>query len=220
MGCFNKWCLVREMLNNRFRAELWLSTVRCRHVGDLIFKRGRFPWESRYWDDDDRINSRDANGDWNSDRLYMTGCEQRSGQGGLENRPMVRISPTCIFLPNKWDADESPLGGPLIWVMEAVYFEFEPMFSISSQLANVWWSCRQPWEDILSMSLSLFSLSELSEGRVVLWGPLPAVGRLYRPTGGLYGWERGLGRCARGEWGLERSTKRAGGLWRWEWGLE
>jgi len=35
--------------------------------GDLIFKRGQFSWESRYWDDDGRINSRDADGDWNSD---------------------------------------------------------------------------------------------------------------------------------------------------------
>jgi hypothetical protein len=41
--------------------------IQCHHVGDLIFKRGRFSWESGYWDDDDRINSCDADGDWDSD---------------------------------------------------------------------------------------------------------------------------------------------------------
>ncbi|PVH68668.1 hypothetical protein DL98DRAFT_554759 [Cadophora sp. DSE1049] len=53
--------LVKECLPYGYRE------IRCRHVGDLIFKRGRFSWESGYWDDDDRINSRDADGDWNSD---------------------------------------------------------------------------------------------------------------------------------------------------------
>jgi len=42
---------------------------------------------------------------------------------------MVRISPVCIFLPYKRDVYKPPLSGPqleykLIWVMEAVYFEF------------------------------------------------------------------------------------------------
>jgi hypothetical protein len=40
--------------------------IRC-HIGHVIFKRGQFSWESGYWDDDIRINSRDADGDWNSD---------------------------------------------------------------------------------------------------------------------------------------------------------
>jgi hypothetical protein len=53
--------LVKECLPHGYRE------IRCRHVGDLIFKRGRFSWESGYWDDDDRINSRDADGDWGSD---------------------------------------------------------------------------------------------------------------------------------------------------------
>jgi hypothetical protein len=41
--------------------------IRCRHVGDLVFKRGQFSWESGYWDDDGPMNSHDADGDWNSD---------------------------------------------------------------------------------------------------------------------------------------------------------
>ena len=53
--------LVKECLPHGFRE------IRCRHVGDLIFKRGRFSWESGYWDDDDYVNSRDADGDWGSD---------------------------------------------------------------------------------------------------------------------------------------------------------
>ena len=40
--------------------------IRCRLVGDLIFKRGQFSWESGYWDDDGRMNSLDADGDWDS----------------------------------------------------------------------------------------------------------------------------------------------------------
>jgi hypothetical protein len=53
--------LVKECLPHGYRE------IRCRHVGDIIFKRGRFSWESGYWDDDDPINSRDADGDWGSD---------------------------------------------------------------------------------------------------------------------------------------------------------
>lgn len=41
--------------------------IRCRHVGDVIFKRGRFSFYSLYSDDDDPINSRNADGDWDSD---------------------------------------------------------------------------------------------------------------------------------------------------------
>jgi len=53
--------LVKEYLSHGYRE------IRCRHVGDLMFKRGWFSWESGYWDDDGPINSRDADGDWNSD---------------------------------------------------------------------------------------------------------------------------------------------------------
>ncbi|KAF2464205.1 uncharacterized protein BDR25DRAFT_97177 [Lindgomyces ingoldianus] len=41
--------------------------IRCRHVGDFVFKRGQFSWESGYWDGDGLMNSRDADGDWDSD---------------------------------------------------------------------------------------------------------------------------------------------------------
>lgn len=53
--------LAKECLPHGYRE------IRCRHVGDLVFKRGQFSWESGYWSDDDPINSRDANGDWGSD---------------------------------------------------------------------------------------------------------------------------------------------------------
>jgi hypothetical protein len=54
--------LIKECLPHGYRE------IRCRHAGDLIFKRGQFSWESGYWDDDDRPeNSRDADGDWGSD---------------------------------------------------------------------------------------------------------------------------------------------------------
>jgi hypothetical protein len=36
-------------------------------IGDLIFKRGRFSWESGYWDDDGPENSFDAGYDLGSD---------------------------------------------------------------------------------------------------------------------------------------------------------
>jgi hypothetical protein len=41
--------------------------IRCYVAGDFIFKRGRYSWESGYWDDDGPMNSRDADGDWGSD---------------------------------------------------------------------------------------------------------------------------------------------------------
>jgi hypothetical protein len=41
--------------------------IRCHLVGDLIFKRGHFSWQSGYWDFDDPINSHDVDDDWNSD---------------------------------------------------------------------------------------------------------------------------------------------------------
>lgn len=41
--------------------------IQCRLVGDFIFKRGQYSWESGYWDDDGPMNSRDADGDWESD---------------------------------------------------------------------------------------------------------------------------------------------------------
>lgn len=41
--------------------------VTCHIVGDLIFKRGRYSWESGYWDDNDPINSRDGEWDYESD---------------------------------------------------------------------------------------------------------------------------------------------------------
>jgi hypothetical protein len=53
--------LVKEYFPHGYRE------VRCRHAGDLIFKRGQFSWESEYWDDDGPMNSRDADGDWGSD---------------------------------------------------------------------------------------------------------------------------------------------------------
>jgi hypothetical protein len=53
--------LVKKWLPNGYRE------VRCRLVGDLIFRRGQHSWESGYWDDDGRMNSRDADGDWGSD---------------------------------------------------------------------------------------------------------------------------------------------------------
>lgn len=40
--------LVKECLPHGYRE------IRCRHVGDSIFKRGRFYWEFGYWDDDGR----------------------------------------------------------------------------------------------------------------------------------------------------------------------
>lgn len=46
--------LVKECLPDSYRE------VRCRLVGDLIFKRGRFSWESGYWDDDGPIGSWDV----------------------------------------------------------------------------------------------------------------------------------------------------------------
>lgn len=53
--------LVKECLPHGYRE------IRCHYIGDLIFKRGRFSWESGYWDDDGPMNSRDADGDWGSD---------------------------------------------------------------------------------------------------------------------------------------------------------
>ena len=56
--------LVKECLPHGYRE------IRCRHVGDLVFERGRFSRESGYWDDDDYypMSSRDADGDyWDSD---------------------------------------------------------------------------------------------------------------------------------------------------------
>lgn len=41
--------------------------VRCRIVGDRIFERGKYSWESGYWDDDGPMSSRDVDGDWGSD---------------------------------------------------------------------------------------------------------------------------------------------------------
>jgi hypothetical protein len=41
--------------------------IQCRVVGDLIFKRGQFSWESGYWDNDGPTSSRDVDGDWGSD---------------------------------------------------------------------------------------------------------------------------------------------------------
>lgn len=38
--------------------------VRCRHVSDSIFKRGQGSRESGYRDEDDRISSHGADGDW------------------------------------------------------------------------------------------------------------------------------------------------------------
>lgn len=53
--------LIKECLPHGYQE------IRCRQVGDLIFKRGQFSWESGYWDDDGPISSRDADGDWYSD---------------------------------------------------------------------------------------------------------------------------------------------------------
>jgi len=53
--------LVKECLPDGYRK------VRCRYFGNLIFKRGEFSWESGYWHDDSPINSRDADGYWDSD---------------------------------------------------------------------------------------------------------------------------------------------------------
>ena len=62
----NGWAETRELV--KACLPHGYREIRCRHFGDLIFKRGRFSWESGYWDDDDFINSRDADGDcWDSD---------------------------------------------------------------------------------------------------------------------------------------------------------
>jgi hypothetical protein len=50
--------IVKESLPCSYRQ------IRCRHDGDLIFKRGQFSLESGYWDDDGPVSSRDADGDW------------------------------------------------------------------------------------------------------------------------------------------------------------
>jgi len=55
---------------------------------------------------------------------------------------------------------------------------------------------------------------ELSEGRGVLWGPLPAVDRLYRPIGGLYGSAEELYTSVSILGRPRESAKRAGGLYR------
>lgn len=53
--------IIKECLPGGYRE------VQCHLAGDFIFKRGRFSWESGYWDDDGPINSRDAGFDWDSD---------------------------------------------------------------------------------------------------------------------------------------------------------
>jgi hypothetical protein len=55
--------LIKKYLPHDYRE------VRCRLVGDFIFKRGQYSWGSGYWDDDGPMNSHDADGDcgWGSD---------------------------------------------------------------------------------------------------------------------------------------------------------
>ena len=56
--------IMKECLPHGYRE------IRCRQFGDFVFKRGRFSWESGYWDEDDYpLNSHDADYDgyWASD---------------------------------------------------------------------------------------------------------------------------------------------------------
>ncbi|KFX96662.1 hypothetical protein O988_05224 [Pseudogymnoascus sp. VKM F-3808] len=60
-GRLETMALIKECLPGGYRE------VRCRLAGDFIFKRGRFSWESGYWDDDGPMNSHDAGYDLDSD---------------------------------------------------------------------------------------------------------------------------------------------------------
>jgi hypothetical protein len=54
--------LVKKYLPDGYRK------LQCHLVGDFVFKRGPYSWESGYWDDDDGPSgSWDADGDWASD---------------------------------------------------------------------------------------------------------------------------------------------------------
>jgi len=63
-GRIETGAIMKECLPHGYRE------IRCRHFGDLVFKRGRFSWESGYWNEDMYpLSSRDADFDgyWDSD---------------------------------------------------------------------------------------------------------------------------------------------------------